>query len=410
MKILVSAYACEPNKGSEPSVGWNWVTNLAKYHEVFVITRENNKKNIENEATNNINFYYYDLPKLFLMLKKTTGFTLIYYYLWQFGAYFKYKNITKDFEFDLAHHVTFANFKIFTFLAFLDVPLIFGPVGGGERTPYRLYKQFSLKNRLKEFIRDLDIYLCRLNPLTIYTWYKSKKILVTTEETKNKIPKLFRHKTEIMQAIGIEDRYLCNVNDEIKISKNDNLNIGYIGNLLELKGTNILVDSFYKYNKIYNMNSTLTIIGDGPAKKTIKNKVEKYKINRNVNMLGKLSREEVIECISNIDILVFPSFHDSGGLVVLECMANNIPVIVLNLGGPGNNVNNNVGISINPTNFSDIVNNISKSINSLLVYESDTKDMIIRANIYIRETFTWKNKICKINCIYDEIIGEKYEK
>ena len=24
MKILLSAYACEPNTGSEPNVGWNW--------------------------------------------------------------------------------------------------------------------------------------------------------------------------------------------------------------------------------------------------------------------------------------------------------------------------------------------------------------------------------------------------
>ena len=50
MKILLSAYACEPNKGSEPEVGWKWATGLSKLgNSVFVITRLNNKENIEQE-------------------------------------------------------------------------------------------------------------------------------------------------------------------------------------------------------------------------------------------------------------------------------------------------------------------------------------------------------------------------
>ena len=40
--ILVSAYACEPLKGSEQGVGWNWVLQLAKKNNVHVITRANN--------------------------------------------------------------------------------------------------------------------------------------------------------------------------------------------------------------------------------------------------------------------------------------------------------------------------------------------------------------------------------
>ena len=38
-RILLSAYACEPGKGSEPAVGWMWATELAGLgHEVWVIT------------------------------------------------------------------------------------------------------------------------------------------------------------------------------------------------------------------------------------------------------------------------------------------------------------------------------------------------------------------------------------
>ena len=44
IRVLISAYACEPNKGSEPGVGWNWALQMAKLNEVYVITRSNNRK------------------------------------------------------------------------------------------------------------------------------------------------------------------------------------------------------------------------------------------------------------------------------------------------------------------------------------------------------------------------------
>ena len=37
IRVLISAYACEPNKGSEPGVGWNWALQMAKMDEVYVI-------------------------------------------------------------------------------------------------------------------------------------------------------------------------------------------------------------------------------------------------------------------------------------------------------------------------------------------------------------------------------------
>ena len=48
MKVLLSAYACEPNKGSEPAVGWNWALALTRRgYDVHVITRSNNRAPIK---------------------------------------------------------------------------------------------------------------------------------------------------------------------------------------------------------------------------------------------------------------------------------------------------------------------------------------------------------------------------
>ncbi|MBM9532177.1 hypothetical protein JWG42_18650, partial [Desulfoprunum benzoelyticum] len=40
LKVLISAYACSPYKGSEPGVGWGFVAELAKHHDLWVIVEE----------------------------------------------------------------------------------------------------------------------------------------------------------------------------------------------------------------------------------------------------------------------------------------------------------------------------------------------------------------------------------
>ena len=67
LKILLSAYACEPHKGSEAGVGWHWAVELSRLrHEVWVITRANNRTAIDAELAHNphpnLHFIYYDLP------------------------------------------------------------------------------------------------------------------------------------------------------------------------------------------------------------------------------------------------------------------------------------------------------------------------------------------------------------
>src|ERR1035441_781417 len=78
-KILISAYACEPNAGSEPDVGWNWSVQAARHgNEVHVVTRANNRAGIESELAQhpvaNLHFHYLDLPAIFRWGKKSGGY------------------------------------------------------------------------------------------------------------------------------------------------------------------------------------------------------------------------------------------------------------------------------------------------------------------------------------------------
>src|SRR5689334_23093466 len=87
-RILLSAYACEPDRGSEPGVGWGWATELARVgHEVTVLTRAANRATIEcKPAPENLRFLYFDLPSWAQHMRQLPGGKALYYVLWQWLA------------------------------------------------------------------------------------------------------------------------------------------------------------------------------------------------------------------------------------------------------------------------------------------------------------------------------------
>jgi NAD(P)-dependent dehydrogenase (short-subunit alcohol dehydrogenase family) len=65
---MLSAYACEPGKGSEPGIGWHWAVEIARLgHEVHIVTRSNNVDAIRAGLANipelRLAVHGYDLPR-----------------------------------------------------------------------------------------------------------------------------------------------------------------------------------------------------------------------------------------------------------------------------------------------------------------------------------------------------------
>ena len=160
LKVLISAYACRPNMGSEPGVGWNIVRELVKFHEIWVITRENNRSYIEAELEKNpiagLHFIYCELPGLLQTLSKSHSVVHMHYYLWQIQAYLVTRKVHQELNFDLVHHVTYVRYSTPSFLSLLPVPFIWGPVGGGEAAPKPFWQDFSFRGRIYEIVRSTD--------------------------------------------------------------------------------------------------------------------------------------------------------------------------------------------------------------------------------------------------------------
>ena len=139
VKVLISAYACEPGKGSEPGAGWNWSLAAARDNEVWVLTRANNRAAIETELAQrpqpSLTFVYVDLPSWARRWKRGQRGVRLYYSLWQVAAFREAKRLHAEIHFDLVHHVTFANAWLPALVGFVDAPFVLGPVDAGMSVP-----------------------------------------------------------------------------------------------------------------------------------------------------------------------------------------------------------------------------------------------------------------------------------
>ena len=396
MKILLSAYACEPNKGSEPEVGWKWATTLSGLdHEVYVVTRSNNKENIQNYLNknhiSNLNFIYFDYPKWFIKIfkRKSNQYSYLYFFLWQLGIFFSVKPYIKKIKFDFIHHVTFVSLRYPSFLCLYKIPFIFGPISGGDIIPNNLRGKFTIAEKIKEFLRDLSNNYIKFSPLMNLTFLKSKKIFVNSEATKKIIPSKYHYKTELMLAIGNSNTVKTNLNFNKDKKK---FNICYAGNLLNLKGISLAIETFNELKKI-NSNIFLTVAGSGPLEFELKRKAEYYNIDQSILWLGQINRNELFELFKKSDLLLMPTLRDSGGFVILEAMSFGLPVATLDLGGPGIIVDNDCGIKIDVTDKSEnqIVFELVSKINNL--FQNNEKILYKKKKSLERiKAFSWEQK------------------
>lgn len=395
MKILLSAYACEPNRGSEPGVGWNWALALAKRgHEVWVITRSNNQECIEaelkkNPASGSLYFYYYDLPAWILRFKKMPGGVYWYYLLWQVSILRLSRKLHATVKFDIAHHITFAVFRQPSFIWKLEIPFIFGPLGGGETSPRCLRKSLSLRNHAKEIIRDISNTLALMTPLSKKALKSASFLIAKTPETSRLMTKYPGQTLLKSSEIGTSVIKIEQVKPRSAVNR-----ILFVGRFIYWKGGHLAITAFAEYIKS-GASGTLTMVGKGPEKEEWIALAKDLEVHDMIDFIDWLPQKELAEIYKAHDVFLFPSMHDSGGTVVLEAMSYGLPVVCLKLGGPGELVDGSCGIPVivnSSSTESTLVKDLAEALKSMSSDTLSLKDYSVSALKKSRD-LSWDNVV-----------------
>ena len=404
LRILMSAYACEPHRGSEPGIGWHWATRLARTgHHVCVLTRANNRAPIEGvlEASPvpNLRFVYYDLPEWMRRWKKRAGLSRLYYLLWQWGAYGVARRLCREARYDLVHHITFGVFRLPSFMAFLGLPFVFGPVGGGESAPWSLRKTFPLRGYVIDLFRDIANWVVRVDPLMAAVFRRSDATLCKTGETLQSIPSRFRDKCLVQVELGTEGGTAMPPRAR---REEEGFRVLYVGRLVYWKGLHLGLAAFARLLES-RPGATLSVIGSGPDEAWLRAAAQRLGIGHAVNWIPRLEQAAVMQAYSRHDALLFPSLHDSSGNVVLEALASGLPVVCLDAGGPALLVDPSCGFKVRPLAPQQVVEDLALSLATLAGDRRLARSMGEAAFHRARAHFSWEQQVARMERLYQSV-------
>lgn len=403
LKVLISAYACEPGKGSEPGLGWKLPREMAGMHEVWVLTRANNQPAIEQELAQrpmpNLHFRYVDLPSWARWWKRGPRGVQLYYYLWQMAAYVAARRLCRDVNIDIIHHVTFVKYWMPSFTSLLPRPFIWGPVGGGESAPAAFARDFSWRGKLYEAARSLARVAGEHDPFVRLTARRSAMALATTPETAARLRALGARNVQVYSESGVSDRELEDLDRHARVGIQPARFIS-MGRLLHWKGFHLGIRAFAQLD-----SSTIEywIVGDGPERATLQRLAGELGVSARVTFWGSLPREEAFAKLGKSTALIHPSLHDSGGMVCLEAMASGRPVVCLDLGGPAMQVTEDVGIRVAAIDPDQAVDALAAAMVDLATDRGMAVRMGEAASRRIITHFLWNRKATQFDAWYREL-------
>lgn len=409
LKVLISAYACEPGEGSEPGVGWSSAVEMARYHDIWVITRANNRPRIEAELTRNpqpeIHFVYWDLPRWARFWKRGSRGSHLYYYIWQLRILGVARALHAEVKFDLIHHVTFVRYSAPSFLCFLDVPLIWGPVGGAESAPRSFWWTRGWWSVLYEGSRELARWVGEHGPFVRATARRSALALATTEESAARLRALGSKRIEIWPEIALlESEFKKFVGSRGK--PKDDIRFVSITRLIHWKGCDISLRAFAQA-KI--AGAEYWLIGDGRDRRRLEQLASALGVAERVRFLGNVPRQEVLSHLRECDVMLHPSLHDSGGWAAVEAMGAGLPVICLDLGGPATQVTAESGFKIAARD----PDQASRDIAAAMIELARDKELRCRlsngARERVRQEFCWSSRAKRLDIIYQQVLAGKSE-
>ena len=394
VNYLISAYSVNPYKGSEDSIGWNWVLQYEKNYKegdrIILLTKKFNEKDtrrgLKEFNIQHVELVIVDVPNaLNWFREKHSAFHHMYYILWQHWAWLWVKH--SGIHFDVIHHVTMNDYRIPSELyKAKGAKVIWGPMGGAQVTPrpLKVYEKNQLVASFREFVNKS----CSWNPFYKKALRSYYKIYCINNETQKQISRIVGKDVTLMPELALRDEYK---NLPIRKGNNDILKIVFVGRLIGKKGIAFLVDALSLMPT--DMNWELLIFGDGDDHALIEKQIADSGIGKNVKLMGNRPLNQIAEAYQQADVFVLPSLRETSGNVLLEAMAYAVPIVAFDTSFCRLLKEVDCGVFVNTDQaLEGIKEDWCKAIVTLGQDKELAKQMGLNGYKYVNSKLTWDEK------------------
>ncbi|MBL6448116.1 glycosyltransferase family 4 protein [Fulvivirga sp. 29W222] len=407
MRLLISAYACIPDRGSEPGNGWHWVLGNAMLgHEVWCFTtregEEAIKKALKHYPSLKIHVEFIDVPRWINYLYRYQPFIYLHYLVWQHKAARKAAAIDKEINFDLLHHVTLGSLQLGAGLWRLKKPFVFGPVGGNNFAPVAFKKYFVRGWYMEIFRKWTSELLMAFNPDFMKTIQQADLILASNNDTWEKVKSMGGEKVRVFLDTALSNDFFTDSEDS-NHSQSDELRILWVGRIFARKGLPLVLEAL-KEVKMKNIPFHLTILGDGKLGCRVNQWLIDYGVQEHVTWRGQVSWYEVKAAYKEHDVFMLCSLRDSFGSQFLEAMAFKLPIITLNHQGARDHIPSNAAIKVPVTKPESTVKELAEAVEYMYQNPQHRKEMGQNGYAFAQQ-HQWDQQIIQVNKYYKEILS-----
>jgi glycosyltransferase involved in cell wall biosynthesis len=377
-------------------------TRMSRYHDVFVLTTIDQKDDIEKELSinpvNGLHVYYHSLV-FDRKLRRTGVFIQFHYYIWQLSIFFLGRNLHKKFNFDLAHHVTLVRFWVPNTLAFLSIPFLFGPVGGGETAPPAYVANLPPKARWFERLRNLARAIGEHDPFVRATTKRAVLSFASTPETAAALKRAGAKRVEYASPCNLsEDDF--NILAATPAAQDEVFRVISIARLIPWKGIALGLRAFAA---AAIPDAEYWVLGEGSYRTDLEDLAKRLGLEGRVLFFGMLPRRQTLDHLSKCHVLLHPSLHDSSGFVCLEAMAAGRPVLCLALGGPALQVPQGAGFCIEASSPDTAVARMADHLREFATDRNKAARMGQVGRAHVKANFMWGQVIERLLRIYAEL-------
>jgi glycosyltransferase involved in cell wall biosynthesis len=287
-----------------------------------------------------------------------------------------------------------------TAISTLSTPSVWGPVAGGDEVPGSLLLTLGPRGIIHEVLRATTLRLVMAVPALREERKRFSLVIAATPATARVLEKELPGRVIVRPAIGSE------VHQRAVGGTHSVLRLLYVGKLFPLKGLHFAIRALAHLHSSTTVRAVLTIVGDGHDIGRLRRLAKQLEISDCVRFVGPLPYRTTQNLYAHNDVFVFPSLHDSGGLVLLEAMAAGLPVVTLDLGGPSLLVTAESGIKVAPTTPSDVVTAMSSAFERLAT-NSTLRETLGKGAFARAAALSWSRIADELDDIYRSVARMK---
>ena len=419
MRILLSCYYFSPYRGGEAAVGWKYATGLAKLgHEVTVIYGDLSvempmKADVDRYSSETglppglraVHVSASERARAIHDLHGKPGLFFLYYRayrLWQQAAFDEAARLHAESPFDIVHHLTIIGYREPGYLWKLDASFVWGPINGAAALPWGFVPGFGWKGRYQHVMRNvLNWIQMRLPSRSRQAAESARKIWGVTQEDCHMVRDIWGCPVEPMIETGANLVENAAIRNRLEGKP---LSLVWCGLLEARKSLHLVLEAMARLPE--GVRCELHVIGDG-AERGIWEKLSADRgLGNKVLWHGRVSHDEAQRLMAAGHVLVHSSVKEGTPHVVLEAMAQGIPVICHDACGMGVAVDDRSGLKVPMRNPETSISGFRDAIMRIWS-EPELLARLSEGAIERARDLSWENKVRKVEQAYQDILSSK---